>query len=192
MQKNNNKNKLIFILLFLLILIFIILVFINELENHEASHKAIEEYGYETMGAYNYTKFTEESEKSINYKNISVLQTLRGELPVGTITKQIKLVFVTNIPDVLQKTKKMSNEELSNYYFDNVTLIENNLRINSESSFLNMISKFRKLTSDLTEDYQSCEFLKDDNLKLIFSYDNGESIECYIIGEKADEIIFEF
>ena len=190
-MRKNIKSKLL-IVLFILLAILLILIAI--VKYFDPDKKVIRDYGYETMSVYRDPEIQKEldKEKTIRYENISVLQNLIGETPVSTTTKRVKEVFLNNIPNVIKETNDMSDEELTNYFNDNKTEISKKLSVDNETSFLNMISKFRELKSDLFEDCTACKFIDDNGLGVVVYYANEEIIECNIIGNNAECILFEF
>lgn len=184
-----NQKRLLIILLILLVLLVLLVVIVNKISN---MNKARLDYGYEVMGVKKDPEIEKKLDKSIAYKNISVLQELDGELPVSTVTNKIKQTFLTYIPDTIDDTRNMTKEELISYFDNNKIEIRKNLKIDNEDSFLNMIENFRQLNSDLKTEYESCSFSRDENIKLEFSYTNGETIECEVIGTNANTIMFQF
>lgn len=199
MKKNNKKNNNIIlialvILFVILAILFIVQYILEKTSNVDPVEKAKQDYGYETMGVYKDPQVEAELEsvKNLQYENIMILRELKGELPTSTVVNKVKKAFVEAIPEVLEETEDMSEQELIKYYTDNEFDIQNDIRIDNQKSFLNMISKFKTLTCDVSKDYDTCRFSEGDTLTLTLSYENGETIECKILGEIANTIIFEF
>lgn len=191
-KKDDKKIKLLILILILLVLVFIIKFAISYIENYDEAKKEQENYGYETMPVYQTTEENYVPEKTIKYSNIRVLKDLKGELPSSTVITKVRTVFVEEIPPVIKEVGTYSSAKLKSYYAENKNDIRENLRIDNEESFLNMVEKFSKITCDLQKDFAACEFTNDENLGLKFSYENGEVIECKIVGENSNTITFDF
>lgn len=190
-KKLNKKNVIILIAILILFIILIVISFAKSYLEKNESTPEHENYGYDTMPAQNPTE-EYVSEKTIKYSNLGVLTDLKGELPTSTVVKIVREVFVEEIPQILEKVEGYNQTQLKDYYNKNTEDILNNCRIATEQDFISMITTFSALTSDLTEDFSTCEFTKDEALGLKFSYENGESVECKIIGENSNLITFEF
>ncbi len=179
MPKKKIIKKTIFILLFVLVAFGVVLAI---LKSNIYAKIAQKNYGYEIMGVYRDPQLEYEESKELEYKNISLLQSFTGELPVSFTTSTIKEIFLKKIPAVLEKVENLSVNDLAEYYSKNSYSIRRNLRIESEESFANMIEKFNDIICNLKKDYKTCEFIKEnDNIKINFIYETTENIECYII-----------
>lgn len=187
-MKDNKRIKLLVTLLILLV-IMTIMKFV--IQKYESIDKFKNKDGYSNWGISEDPQEIKD-ENGIEFKNSIVLKELKGELQISTVTEKVEKAFLESIPKVLEETEDMSDYKLSKYYNDNSLEIRYNLYIDNEKSFLNMVEKFRNVTSNLTKDYESCKFLDEDVLKLVFSYKNGEKVECNITGDNANTVIFEF
>lgn len=179
MRKTKIVKKIIFILLFMLIVFGIVLVILKSNIYEKIAQK---DYGYEIMGVYKDPEIEYEESKNLKYKNVGVLQGFTGELPVSSTSSTIKEIFLENIPKRLEDVQNLSSKDLLAYYNENQYDIKKNLRIESQESFVNMINKFHNVQCNLRKDYETCEFIREnDNIKINFTYETAENIECYII-----------
>lgn len=189
-MQDNKKIKLLITILILLLCISIIKFIITKIENYDPVEQEMKAYGYENLGISENPQ--EDQKKEIEFNNITVLKELKGSLQISTVIEKVEKTFLEEIPKVLDETKNMSHNQILKYYTDNMSDIRNNLNIDNQKSFLNMLEKLDNITCDIKTDYQKCEFSADDTLKLIFYYNNNEKIECNIVGEHANLIMFEF
>jgi len=190
-KKLNKKNIGILIAILVLLVILIIVNFAMSYLKKKESTPEHEKYGYETMPVQN-PKEEYIPEKAIKYSNLGVLTDLKGELPTSTVVKIVREVFVEEIPQILEKVNGYNQTQLKDYYNQNAEDIIDDCRVATEQDFIKMVTTFSVLTSDLTKDFSTCEFKNDEDLGLKFSYENGESVECKIIGENSNLITFEF
>lgn len=190
-MQDNKKIKLLVTILILLLCITIIKFIIQRIENYDPIVEEMKDYGYENLGISQDPQ-SDQEEKQIEFTNITVLKELKGNLQISTVMEKVEKTFIEGIPEILEETEDMSKAELLAYYADNSLLIKDNLNVDNEASFLNMIEKFSNLKCNVSVDYKSCEFLDDGNLKLVFSYENQETIKCNLVGEHANLIMFEF
>lgn len=189
MKKRKSQKRILITLIIVTIFIISILSIIYTY----SLKKVRDEYGYEIMGVYKPNDIaTNQTTKGISFKNMEILKSFKGELPVSTITKKIKSVFIDTIPEVITETADMDEETLKQYYSENVKYIRTRLRINNEESFLNMISKFREINCDLENDYDMCEFSSTEYVSFKFIYTNGQYITCNISGENVKTFYLEF
>lgn len=193
-MKDTKRIKILIILVILLVIISIMKFIIQK---YNSTDTLINKDGYANWGISEDSQEAPsieniEENKKIKFENTTILKELKGQLQITTVTEKVEKAFLEYIPKMLDKTEDMSDDKLSKYYNDNSLEIRYNLYIDNEKSFLNMIEKFENVTSNLTKDYKCCEFSDDDELKLVFSYENGETVECKITGENANTIIFEF
>lgn len=179
MQKTKVIKKIIFILLFVLVVFGVVLVI---LKSNIYAKIAQKNYGYEIMGVYKDPQLEYEESKELEYKNIGLLQSFTGELPVSSTTSTIKEIFLEKIPAVLEKVENLSVNDLTEYYSKNSYSIRRNLRIENEESFTNMINKVNDIKCNLKRDYKICEFIEEENyIKVNFIYETMENVECHII-----------
>lgn len=190
----NKKLRIVIILVVLFIIILILngmLSYMEKNEVEEDKHKGA--FNSEIVPMYknpNDEEYVEE--KNVKNSNITVLQDLKGGLPISTVISKVNTVFVDNLPKVLEEIDGFNDSKLKEYYAKNETSIRTNLRIDTEKSFLNMAKKFSTMTSNFKTDYKACDFTDEDGLGFTFSYENGEEVKCKIIGENANTVMFEF
>ena len=112
-MKENKKIVLLSVVLIILVVIFVVHFIVNFI-NINPAEKARKEYGYETMGVYVDSSIKEElqKEKNLQYKNIEIVQELKGELPVSTVISKVRKTFLEEIPKVILETKNMTKNEL--------------------------------------------------------------------------------
>lgn len=190
-------TKRIKILIALVILLVIISIMQFIIQKYNSRDRLMHKDGYANWGISEDSQEAPsiediEANKKIEFENTTILKDLKGALQITTVTEKVEKAFLESIPKVLEETEDMSDDKLSKYYNDNSLEIRYNLYIDNEKSFLNMIEKFENVTSNLTKDYKSCKFSDEDELKLVFSYENGETVECKITGENANLVMFEF
>lgn len=189
-KSENKKIKLLILIFILLVVLFVLIGLISYLENYDPAVEAQKDYGYESQPVAKEEEYVEP--KTLRIANSEVLQNLKGGLPVTTVTSKVKYVFTEAIPAVMKDIKGLKEAELKKYYADNKVNIKVNLKIDSEENFLNFAKKCSKITCDFAKDYKSCEFTNNDGLGLIFSYENGETIECKLVGENVNTLMYEF
>lgn len=181
-------KKLILICVVVIAVLVGILLVIKIVNSPKLAQKM---YGYENMGVYKETDV--ESEKNLEYINISVFSEFYGELPTSTMTKNIKNIFIKEIPKVIKDVQSLDKQELNSYYENNVKKIQNNLKIYTYEDFKTMIDKFSSLDIDLTVDYKSCEFIQEsESIKVKLTYENGDFIICNIIGNSTNKFVLKF
>ena len=135
----------------------------------------------------------EKTAESIKFVNAEELNNFRGNLPVSTGMKTIKLLLTDIIPVYLEKTKDLSKDELKIYYANNANVILNELHISSESSFVNMIEKFRNIDLELNvENIDRCELSYDMSVKLLIVFKNNHSIEVDMLGKTIETFYLEY
>ena len=124
---------------------------------------------------------------------VEVLNNFKGNLPVSTGMKEIKILLTDTIPVYLNKTKDLSRDDLKKYYQSNSKLILNELHISSEDSFVNMIEKFRNLDLEINlNTIDRCELSKEIAIKLKIVFNNESSIEVDMLGNNIETFYLEY
>ena len=183
-----NRNSLITLIIIIVFIIIISIVF-----TYASLKPTRNRYKYEVMGVYKYKNMIDtQNTINISLKNIDVLEKFSGELPVSTVTKKIKKIFLESIPDTLNQTQNMSEADLKKYYAENSKEIKEDLRINNEECFLNMIKNIKEINCDLKNDSETCEFISNEEISFKYTYSNGQSITCVINGRDSNQFFLEF
>ena len=185
-MKKRKKKLILIILVAFLIIGLMLIIMINNYK------KSIIEQG-KVFGSEENEKVAS-SQHVMNYKNIKILNDLKGNLPVSTTTKKVTACIYTNLPTILNEVRSYGEEELKEYYNSNSSDLEEKLYIYSEESFVNLIQKAKSINCDLVEDYDSCEFEYDQNGDLTFTvkFKNGKSFKGIILGINVVNIKFAF
>lgn len=185
-----NKKRILLILIILVIILILTLVFIKIYNTQEMAQKR---YGYEIQAIYKDENEEIIEEKNIRFINVEALMGFKGELPVSTMTKRIKQVFLEKIPDYIEKTKNFTAEEIATYYDNNPRQIAIDLNIIEKESFINMIEGIMSVKSDLKTEFETCEFQKGtENVFVKFTYLNNEVIEFEIVGNSSKNFSLNF
>ena len=190
-KERNFKNTIPVVVITLVIILMIFGVLALYLSPESSKNR----YKYEVMGVYKPENYVEPETvtKSIKFVNAEELNNFRGNLPVSTGMKTIKLLLTDIIPVYLEKTKDLSKDELKIYYANNANVILNELHISSESSFVNMIEKFRNIDLELNvENIDRCELSYDMSVKLLIVFKNNHSIEVDMLGKTIETFYLEY
>lgn len=186
-----DKNKIKTILIFLIVILVIVTISVIGIKEDLLTKLAKKNYGYEIMGVYKDSSV--EVEKTLAFEGITVLQKLKGQLPVSTATSSIKKIFIEEIPKVFEECKDYDELKLKEYYNSNYNKIKSDLKIDTEESFVNMITKIKEINCNLQNDYDKCAFYEEEERIFVkFSYTNSQVIELYIKGNDAITFKLEF
>ena len=189
MEDKKKIKTLLFFLIIVLVIITIVYIWIKE---EVFSKIARDNYQYEIMGVYKDPNVQIE-DKTLGFEGITVLQKLDGQLPVSTTTSTIKKIFIEEIPVIFEYCKELDDIKLKEYYVSNSGNIEENLRIDTETSFINMINMIKNIKCNIREDYEKCSFFeKEGKIFVNFSYINNQIVEFYIKGNDAYTFNLEF
>ena len=176
-----DKKKIKTLLVFLIIVLVIITIVYIWIKEEVFSKIARDNYQYEIMGVYKDPNVQIE-DKTLGFEGITVLQKLDGQLPVSTTTSTIKKIFIEEIPVIFEYCKELDDIK-----------IEENLRIDTETSFINMINMIKNIKCNIREDYEKCSFFeKEGKIFVNFSYINNQIVEFYIKGNDAYTFNLEF
>ncbi len=182
------KDKKVFLLFLssIFIIIFLISIFIGKAYYNKSK------YGAQVMGSINNDEI-KNTQHSMNYKNIELLKSLNGNMPVSSVCKKVEECIYINLPKIYDSVKDYDATELSNYYKTNIEDVNKKLYISSEKSFINLINKAKNINGDLINDYASCEFKYINNaIQFVVNYKNTKKIEALLIGDNSSTIRFDF
>lgn len=183
------KKREIIIILSLIIAINVVVLLIYNLTPEQELRKT----EYEISGGVGPS-----TEKTLKIGNAEYLKVMIGDMPISEVTGWMVDIFEDNLKIFKEETLEMNDAQLGEFYNNNKLRIKQELHIESQENFINLILKARKITCDL-EEYDVCTFSKHEDssettklIKFECSYSNGEKIEGRINGRIVRTAKLEF
>lgn len=170
------KKKIKWICIIIVMLIIVALVIIEFLRENDHNHDIIIDPGEPYEGPTNIVQI--EEAKNQNHLMIipenfnEAMKSYQGKVNQGELKRKFYKFIVKNIPQIYDETKTLNDEQIAEYYDQNISKI-NEMNIYNKNEFINLCSEIKNNVTDASKTnipYSSIQLFTCENRKDYYSF----------------------